>query len=80
MVAMLVSTFFLEDTTIPGAICVKFHPQVGCPPKKRSAPVFLPHYCASHSQERHRARVPRHHSFSYRDKRMITVVLAMLAD
>ena len=36
----------LEETTNPGPICLKFHPQEGCPPKekKKSTPVLLPFF------------------------------------
>ena len=39
-VAIQVLTFFLEDTTIPGAITFKFHPQWGCPSKKKVITCF----------------------------------------
>ena len=80
-VAIQVLTFFfLEHTTISGAIYLKFHLQWRCTPKKKGQHLLSCSFCVTFGPNRHRARVPCHNDFTNRDKRLNSVLLAMLAD
>ena len=77
--AIQVLTFFLEHTANSGTIYLKFHLQWGCSPKKKKKRVNTC-FSATFSPNRNQTRVPCHIAFVYRDKRLNTVVLDMLAD
>ena len=57
----------------------KFHPQWGCP-RKKGHHLLCCSFCVTSGQNRHHARVRCQNASTYQDKRLNTVVVAMLAD
>ena len=77
--AKKVLTFLFSRSTTPLRV-LKFHSHWGCPPKKKGQHLLCCTFCVTFGPNRHRARVSCYDACIYRDKRLNTVVVAMLAD